>query len=238
MTHDKLCQRLLLYPRESVVLSLVAHLASEQVVVRCEEDYRLACEWALDSARRVALGETDSEEPLAAASAVCRPDGVSFHTRLSLQFAEAIALFAAGQGRIESVAFAAADASGVRTVVARQSFANSLREAPREWSTALVLAGCVVTSDSVWLRDESLGGRWVRRDSLAVNELVAIDALLELSSAAERVQSIVEARLLAERLAEAEYLLRRAKVDRYPWFVAEARLRIKRLTRQMRKFRT
>jgi hypothetical protein len=231
MTHDQLCKRLLAYPREAVVLPLVAHLAAEQIVLHCEGDYRLACEWALDSARRVALREADSEEALAAASAADRVHGLTFHTRHALDRASGAALYAAGEGHVSSVAFGAASASGLRTIVARQAFANSLREAPREWSTAQVLDGYVVTPDSVWLREGHWGGRWIRRDRLTAEELVALDALLE-ASAAEPAQATINNRLLSERLTEAEYLLKRAKAHRYPWFVEHARLRIRNLKRR------
>lgn len=69
MTRDECMAALRLHPREAVVLATVAHV-QEVALTRCTDDTLASVVWALDSARRWALGEAERDECRAAADAV------------------------------------------------------------------------------------------------------------------------------------------------------------------------
>ena len=158
MTHNECVTELKKHPQQAVVLAVVAQV-SEIVVSNCDEDSLLGCVWALDSARRWALGLAEKEEVEAAADIVDTSDAAyTADAAYAAAYTAGAAAAAANAAAYDATAFAA-DAAAT----ARKQLVTRLGE-PRK-----TLAEYLANDN----------GQLLPREWMSPEQLVTLDEILE-----------------------------------------------------------
>jgi hypothetical protein len=185
MTYAECIAALSRHPREAVVLATVAHVAEASLTL-CGDRALAACVWALDSARRWALGEAEVEECEAAYAAAAYAGAVYGAATASAAAVTTHAASAAYAAHAATHAATHAAAYGATYVAeSRAALVASLGE-PRQWSPVHRLVRCgievVVAGEYTWVCTDGCLG-YVEGRPTEGAAAVLYDECLELEAA-------------------------------------------------------